>query len=202
MENHIDTLKQYLREQIALEEQLLRNVEEQLHEVQCAEYADARALLEKTKTALEGHFTPLNELLDQLERDVPLTLANGSLTEGKREPRSNRGSNPSSREEERREQRRISRILRDDFSALNTVALNNTLLHTSALALKCHDIASVALKHIENLLPLLVEIGTLVPEVVAREISKEAPRVHAEAAEVALKNVIQAWRMACAPCAR
>jgi hypothetical protein len=202
MENHTGTLKQYLREQIALEEQLLRNVEEQLHEVQCAEYADARVLLEKTKTALEGHFTPLNELLDQLERDAPLILANGAPPNGTREPGSHRGSTGSSREEERRERRRISRILRDDFSALNTVALNNTLLHTSALALKCHDIASVALKHIENLLPLLVEIGALVPDVVAREISKVAPRVETEVAEVALKNVIQAWRKACAPYTR
>lgn len=183
--NHVDILKQQLSEQIALEEHLVKIIEDQISDIDDTNFADAKNLLTKTREALESQFTPLNELLDKLERDA--------LTDRKRAIAGNGGGFKSPLILEQ-ENRRISRILRDDYSALNLITISNTLLHTMALALNCQEVAEIALKHIENLAPLVVKIGELMPEVIARELYSDSPTINQSVAQTALKNIQLAWR--------
>ena len=127
MENHDHILKRYLSEQIALEEQLCCIIESQISEIDEGDFADARDLLKKTGQVLERHFTPLNDLLAKLERDAIIVKKSAISSNG--------GEFNVPRNRER--QNRISRILRDDYSALNRITISNTLLHTAALALDC-----------------------------------------------------------------
>jgi hypothetical protein len=91
-------------------------------------------------------------------------------------------------------QGKISRILQDAYLALNGVTISNTALHTTALALDAHDIAHLALKQLQNLAPLVVQIGRLMPEVIARELHKESANIDISIAQQALKNVQLAWK--------
>ena len=210
MQEYNETLKQYLREQIALEEHLSGIIVEQLHEVEGDEDKDARSLLERIAAALKGQFGTLNGLLDELElgatetnaRRVKGSSANGAALT----PLAGNGLAAVSVWQGKKE-RRLSQILRDDFAALNLVAINNSLLHTSALALEHQGVADVALRHVENLFPLIVTMGTVVTDVAARELgtpggSSEGSLGHSGAAKTALKNIRRAWRRALVSYAR
>lgn len=187
MDNHSEVLKQQLSEQIALEEHLCKIIEEQLSEIDEVEFADARVLLSNTCKVLERHFTPLNRLLDKLDEGL------SQASQFKAEPGNGNGTNMNLQDQR---SRRISKILRDDYSALNLITISNTLLHTTALALDSKEIADTALSHLENLTPLVVQIGELMPEVVARELQSESSKIDLGVAQTALKNARLAWRKA------
>ena len=182
-----ELLRQQISEQIALEEQLYKIIEQQISEIDEDKFADAKALLHKTYQALERHFIPLNELLDELEQNVigERTLALSS-----------NGGDLIISPEQQREIRRISTILRDDYSALNRITISNTLLHTTALALDSQAIASTALKHLENLAPLVLRLGDLMPEIVARELLSNSYIFDPTIAQTAQRNAQMAWRRA------
>ena len=62
-------LEHYLGEQVALEEELCKVIEQQIADVDEKRFPDARSILIKTKEVLEQHFRPLNTLLDELDLD-------------------------------------------------------------------------------------------------------------------------------------
>lgn len=164
-------------------------LEEQIADIHEQDFADAKDLLGEASQALERQFRPLNVLLDKLESDQLSALAktvagNGAVM----------GLKPPLNREQRN--RQISRILRDDYSALNLITISNTLLHTTALALGRGDIAAIALEHLGNLAPLVIKIGELLPVVTARELRAEFPKVDLSVAQTALKNTQLAWRKA------
>lgn len=185
MNNLDEHLKQYLREQIALEEQLYKKIEDQISGIKEAEFADAKDLLIKTNQVLEKHFTPLNKLLDLLDQNTSEAIAKAAASNG------GGFKNPS---RESQESIRISRILRDDYSALSLITISNTLLHATALALKSTEVAEIALKHLENLAPLMVMIGELVPGVVTRELWSHSSAIDLSVAKLAVQNAQQVWK--------
>lgn len=187
METLNESLIQYLREQLSLEEHFCKVIEGQVSEIDEALFPDAKDLLIKTREVLENHFVPLNEMLDRLEKDA-LQIENKAVS-------SNGDGLPDHISAEAKKAR-LSRILRDDYSALNLITMSNTLLHTTALALECQEAAALALKHIQNLAPLVIKIGELVPEVVARELRDKSIKVNSDIAQLALKNIQEAWRNA------
>jgi hypothetical protein len=184
MENSQDLLAHYLREQIALEESLCRTIDEQVAHIEGLEFQDARELLGQTSKTLAQHYVTLNDLLESIEVEESkprLTEANGvdhDLTKTV-EPRRDR----------------VSKILRDDYSALNRITISNTLLHTTALALDSDKIATAALEHLSTLAPLVVAIGSSMPNVVAREIYGSGVAAHNSIADKARENIRRAWKM-------
>lgn len=182
MENYQDILLQHLREQIALEEHLCKVIQDHVSLVDGVEFADAKHLLESANKTLEHHFIALNQLLDNHEHGgVGYQSTNGAHV------------NSSATEATRI---RISQILRDVYSALNQITISNTLLHTIALALNSQQVADIALKHLENLTPIVVKLGQLVPAVAARELRIVCPTTYEQAAVAALSNTRSAWRKA------
>ena len=187
MDNPEQVLEHQLREQLALEEHLCRTIEEQITGIDEVSFADAKNLLRKTSLVLATHFASLNALLDRVEQTA-LTARNLVVA--------GNGVGPVTAMEREQKKRQISKILRDDYSALNLVTMSNALLHTTALALESGEVAALALKHLENLAPLVVQMGALVPEVVARELHAESSTIDLSVAKTALKNMQLAWQKA------
>jgi hypothetical protein len=166
-------------------------MEGQISEIDENDFADARNLLIKASEVLANHFTPLNESLDKLEQDT-LNARKISVA--------GNGAGPTKNSLDRKlNYQQISKILRDDYSALNLITMNNTLLHTTALALDCHDVATIALKHLENLAPLVIKMGELVPEVVTRELYSASPKIDLNIAKTALENTKLVWQKSILP---
>ncbi len=185
MKNQSGLLIKYVSEQIALEEQLGALIDKQVTEIDPQAFPDAVKLLAKTKAVLEQHYLPLNELLDQLEIEVSERRKSFYRENGASLGTVKRDQSPL-----------VSTFLKDDYSALNLITISNSLLHTIALALGSTEVATTALQHLENLAPLVVKIGELMPEVVTRELSTQFSGVDSMSAGLALKNVQYAWKKA------
>lgn len=166
MTNQSNILRQAIYEQIAIEENICSLIEDKISEIEDVNFSDAKDLLRQVSKILENHYGLLNNLLTTLE-DGKVTFQGASLTD------QDKGLSKSLDAEENRW--RISKILRDVYSALNLITISNTRLNTIGLALNSEDVANIALKHIEALAPLVEKISKLAPEVITRELGK-APR--------------------------
>jgi hypothetical protein len=185
MEIHDSVLIKHISEQVALEEHLCALIDKQISEIDHELFPDAIDLLVSAQKVLLNNFAALNKLLDQLEVDASISRSiaregNGHITVDR----------------EGVEYRQTSKMLRDDYSALNLITISNTLLHTIALALGSADVASTALRHLENLAPLVVKIGELMPEIATKELGAQFSWVDLLSAKTALKNVQLAWQKA------
>lgn len=157
MNKHSNLLERCLSQQVALEEQLYKVIAQQVSDVDEAKFPDAKNLLLKARDALEQHFTPLNIILDDLDR-AALSLQN----------------NPHALNlpifHDSCEEQALSELLRNDYAALNHVAIGNSMLHTIALALDRQEVAAVALSHLQHLTPLVEKLEDLIPYVVTQEL--------------------------------
>lgn len=86
----------------------------------------------------------------------------------------------------------VSKMLRDDYTALSLAVVSNEMLHVTALAANDALTARVALSNMEQLAPLIIEVGEAVLAVVQAEL--EFPVQDTGAAEKALANVRQVWK--------
>jgi hypothetical protein len=88
----------------------------------------------------------------------------------------------------------LSRILRDNYTALSLAAMSYTMLHTFSLAVKEEELGSVALSHLKDLTPILVEISQVLPRVLVPEIASEHEfPVDASVGDLAVTNTQEAW---------
>jgi hypothetical protein len=183
MNNHNEILKQQISEQIALEEHFYNLLEQQILQIDSEYFEDAKSLLINAAEVLGEHYTALNLMLDSLDQDL-LAQLGSSVVNGSAHKNQFLVSDSNIK---------ISKILRDDYSALNLLTISNTLLHTTALALNSEAVASLALKHLENLVPFVIRIGELMPDVITRELQSSSSKINSEVAETALRNAKLAW---------
>ena len=178
-----EILERQLAEQVSLEEQLYGLLQEQITSIHQKEFIDAKIALMNTAETLEQHFTALNALLDTFEREAHVRQAMSC------EEKNGHGTVARAQKRER-----LSRTLSDDYSMLNHITMSNTLLHTTGLALESQEVAALALRHLQNLAPLVVKLGELLPEIVTIELQQDSPGVDLLIAKKALRNTQEAWR--------
>jgi hypothetical protein len=177
-------LEHYLSEQVALEEQLCKIIEQQISDVDEIHFPDAKNLLLKTKEVLEQHFIPLNKMLDRLDQAALSAQKNRLILNAVTFNGYDRNQ----------ENERVSKILRDDYAALNLITMGNTILHTTALALDCQEVAAVALDHLQHLTPLVAKIGELMPHIVTQELLTHSEEIDPAVGHLAAKNLRLVWR--------
>ena len=87
----------------------------------------------------------------------------------------------------------VSRMLRDDYTALSLAAVSYEMLHTTALGLKDQRLADLALRNLGEITPVLVELSQDVIRVVVRELSAEDRILDATVADEAIRNTQRMW---------
>lgn len=184
MKNQSDILKQEICEQIAIEENICTMMEEKISEIEGTNFIDARGLLSQVSMVLESHYGLLNDLLTKLEESSEAVQEKDLGEKTKELIKSFDREN---------DQWRISRILRDVYSALSLITISNTQLNTIGLALNNKEVADIALNHLEVLAPLVVKMGLMAPEVVTRELRKNDVPIDPSAVQIALENTKLAW---------
>lgn len=90
--------------------------------------------------------------------------------------------------------RPVSNALRDDYVALNLMAVQYTILHATALALDDRLTADLAFQNLKELTPLVVELSQVIPLVVVAEVGQEHEGVDLSAATKAVKTTQAAWQ--------
>lgn len=87
----------------------------------------------------------------------------------------------------------LSRILRDNYTALSLACVAYEMLHTTALGLRQKGLADAALRHLSELTPLIMAVTKIIPEVVLEELAKDDPTIDLSVAKQALENTLGAW---------
>lgn len=87
----------------------------------------------------------------------------------------------------------ISKMVRDDYTALSMITIGYTMLHTHALADEDDSLAVLTGNHLKNCTNLITEISKVVPMAVANEIIDDSERAE-EIGRKALDNTQKAWK--------
>jgi ferritin-like metal-binding protein YciE len=89
---------------------------------------------------------------------------------------------------------KVSKSLRDDYTALSLASISYTMLHATALGLGDTSVASLAQRHLEAITPIIVRISTAIPAVVLQELRDDGEAVNVSAANVSAQQTHQAWQ--------
>lgn len=87
----------------------------------------------------------------------------------------------------------LSRILRDDYTALSLACISYEMLHTTALGMDEKPLADIALRHLGELTPFIMAVTKIIPNVVLEELAKDDPTIDITVAAKALENTLGAW---------
>lgn len=88
---------------------------------------------------------------------------------------------------------KVSRALRDDYTALSLAAVSYTMLHSTALGLHQGTTADIALRNLKEVTPFLVELSQIIPQVVLKELSFEGYDIDFSLSPQAVRATQEAW---------
>ena len=179
-----EAIQKHLADMQAVEKHILEAVQRQREEDLVRNDLDTNKLLIEVERTLKEHVQALANLSEEYDGEgesalkKAITAAAGVVA----------GLYDKVREHE------LTRMLRDDYTALSLASMGYTTLHTFGLAVKEQRIADVALSHLKEITPLMVEISKVLPVVTAREVAKENDfAVDTSVGEEAVRNTQTAW---------
>ena len=88
---------------------------------------------------------------------------------------------------------KVSKSLRDDYTALGLAAISYTMLHATAVGLGDAATAALAKKHLDDYTPIIVDISTAIPAVVLQELADDGESVQVTAAQLTQQVTKEAW---------
>ena len=178
-----DKLKDYTADLLTLETHLFNAVKKQRTSEKVSD-SDAMKLMNELDQILRNQIESLQDHLDQLgggrKSDLKellgsfAGLAAGLIDTVRKDP--------------------VSKMLRDDYTALSMLATGYTMLHTHALAAEKNDLADLALKHLGEITPVITEVSRVLPLVVARESNDLDTDKSEEIGQKAMKNTQGMWK--------
>ena len=180
----IETLSGYVNDMLAVERDLHAAVRRQKEDAAVRKCRDAAPFLERLEDLIDVHLKDVQRCSEAIG-DGPSSIKSmtGSLM----------GTLAAIYDKLRDD--RVSRMLRDDYAALCFACVCYEMLHTVALAANQQEVAEMALAHLRNYAPMVMEIGRIVPRVVMEELLLEGKISGAIAvAEEAAENTQEAWR--------
>lgn len=176
-------LQQHVSDMLALDRHILSAVDRQLMDTDASSYANVRELLEATRELMGSHIGRLEQELDILGGSAasPLKSAVSSAA----------GSAMALLD--RVKHAHVSRMIRDNYTALSLASVSYSMLHTTALALNSQRIAEVAQQCLMEVTPLIVRYSEQIPVVVVNEMARDALPVDVTISQVAVDNTQRAW---------
>jgi ferritin-like metal-binding protein YciE len=183
MSDRNDILQKYVSDMLALERHIHDAVRRQKDDDHVKQHPEASRVINKIEETLDEHIEHLERHLNSLGGEASSPVKNAvSAVAG-----AAAGVYDKMRSEE------VSKMLRDDYTALGLAAISYTMLHTTGLALADHQTANIAMEHLAHWTPLIVEISEIIPLVVTKELADNGVMVSATVAQQAIRNTQQLW---------
>jgi ferritin-like metal-binding protein YciE len=181
--NERHTVATYLSDMLALEQHINAPIESQLNSKDHNGNPDAIRIIRAIKSMGDNHIAAL---------DVQLKAAGGSSAHGLKSAWSQLlGGGAAAINNVRKT--KISKSLRDDYTALGLAAISYTMLHATATGLGDESTAALAKRHLDDIAPIIVDISTTIPTVVLQELQDDGENVSVSAAEFTKKTSGEAW---------
>jgi hypothetical protein len=178
-------LHKYATDMLGVEKHFSEILDWQVSDTRLKEYSDADALVRKIRETLRGH-------IDMLERYIGSLGASETESKFKKAITKISGMTTGFYNLMRQEDS-VMRNMRDNYTALNMTAISYTMLHTTALAHRDSELASIALQHLKQITPLVVEVSRIIPQLVVHELHAQDKALDTSVAHEAISNTQRAW---------
>lgn len=184
MSENRETLVQYVGDMLSLTKHIHEAIERQMKDDNIKKSTYANALINKIDGMLESHITTLEQHLQDLGGDSssPIKEAVSSLL----------GVAAGLYDKVRTDT--VSKMLRDDYTALSLATVSLTMMHTTGLALKSQRTAEIAKQQLLAISPIIVEISEVLPRVVVPELMDAGEVVDPGVAEQSIRETQEAWK--------
>jgi ferritin-like metal-binding protein YciE len=178
------SLQAYVSDLLALIKHIEVPIDRQLQIDDSANYADALTIIRDVKRVTAAQRTRLEEELQRLGGDGAagiksawsLILGAGAAAVGSVR------------------KTKVSKNLRDDYTALGLASISYTMLHATALGLGNNSVATLAQRNLAEIAPIIVRISTAISAVVLQELRDDGETVAVDAAAVSAQITHEAWQ--------
>lgn len=182
--NERHSLQTYVSDLLALVTHIEVPIDKQSTTQNASEYGEALAIIAQIKSVMAAQHTAL---------DAQLAALGGHGASGIKSAWSGfLGAGAAAINSVRKT--KISKSLRDDYTALNLAAISYTMLHATALGLGETSVASMAQKHLAQITPIIMRINRAIPAVVLEELRDDGENVRVSAAEMSAQTTQAAWQ--------
>jgi len=177
------TLATYVSDMLALERHIAQPISHQQQSDEAANVGVARALIDRIASIGQSHIVALEARLKELGGNPshPLKAAWAGLV----------GAGASAVGGARKT--KVSKYLRDDHTALSLASISYTMLYTTAVGLGDTTTASLAMRHLGDIAPIIMEISDGIPTVVLQELRDDGETVRGEAADTVRRELDAVW---------
>jgi len=183
-DNELHSIQTYVSDMLALERHIAQPLHRQLGMPDAARYPAAHATIAQIANLADAHVTALEQALATLgghEAD-PIKSAWSELL----------GWGAAAIDAVRKT--KISKSLRDDYTALNLAAVSYTMLHATAIGVGEPAVAELARTHLADYARMVMAINQVMPELVLQELTDDGETVAAGAAELIRQQTNAIWR--------
>lgn len=183
-DNEKHSLQTYVSDLLALEEHIGKPLDGQLASDATKQYPQALTVVQSIKTLNTAHQAALKQCLDSLGGHAagPVKSAWSSLLGGAA------AAIGAARKT------KVTKWLRDDYTALSLAGMSYTLLHATAVGLGDTATASVAKQGLADYARAVMQINQIISEVVLGELREDGEAVAVGAAEMIRQQTNEIWK--------
>jgi ferritin-like metal-binding protein YciE len=183
MSERQDTLQQYVSDMLAVEQHIHQAIRRQEEDESVKAHPEAFAVISQAEQTLDNHIAALESHLQALGGDAfsPVKEAFSGVL----------GVAAGLIDQVRTQQ--VSKMLRDNYTALSLAAISYHMLHTTGLAMADQATADLALRHLKDWTPIITRLSRVVHGVVARELQDDGNVVGVYVAEESERLTQTAW---------
>ena len=183
--NDRHSLTTYVSDMLALERHIEQPVKRQLSMQDTNKYPEAKTVIAQIASLTESHARALELCLKQL---------GGHEASGVKSAWSTLlGFGAAAVDSVRKT--KISKALRDDYTALSLATMGYTMLHATAVGLGDGMVADLAKRHLADYARLVMQINQVMPLVVLQELRDDGETVQTDAAEMMIRrDTSEIWK--------
>jgi ferritin-like metal-binding protein YciE len=178
------SLQTYVSDLLALERHISAPLDAQRASDATAQYPAAQRLIESLHAQNAAHIAALDACLTSIggHTSSPIKSAWATLLGGAASALG--GSRKT----------KVTKWLRDDYTALNLATMSYTLLHATAIGLGDARVAALARQGLADYARSVIQINSVVPDVVLGELRDDGEKVVADAADTVREQTHAIWR--------
>jgi hypothetical protein len=182
-DNPPSNLRMYVNDMLALEKDILEAVGRQRDDERVRMDPGCAALIDRIHTTTRSHVITLENHASAIGGEPGATIKETVMTLT--------GALAGLYDKLRKHP--VSRMLRDDSTALGLAATAYSMLYTTGLALRDLPVANVALRHLREVTPLVMELSEIIPRIVVKELAQDDSEIDMEVVDLARQNTRAAW---------
>ena len=182
--NERHSIQTYVSDMLALERHIAQPLQRQLAMDDTSQYAGALGAITTIGRLNDAHVTALEQCLEQVggHEASAIKSAWASLL----------GVGAAAIDSVRKT--KVSKNLRDDYTALNLAAISYTMLHATAVGLGDTTTADLAKRHLADYARCIMQIVQIIPDVVLQELQGDGESVQTGAAALIRQQTNEIWK--------